>query len=170
MKTLHSAPPPKKKKEKKRNNSATMSQGAGSPSRDTHSSIFELFCRYWTYMYAAHKDIDPRLVGTRRMKMLTHTYLITSQSEECSWVDHAHLSEPLLLPPLGQDMQFWGHSPLCPPLPAKAIKLSFSTSPKTLSPKFNLVAVYRGQISATIPVQDQPEKDQETNTLPKTIT
>ena len=159
MKTLHSTPPQKKEKEKKRNNSATMSQGPGSPARDTHSSIFELFCRCWTYMYAAHKHIDPRLVGTRRLKMLTHTYLITNQSEECSWVDHALLLDPLLRP-LGQDIQFWGHSPLCPPLPGKAIKLFFSTSPKTLSPKFNLVPVYRGQIfcynSSSRPTRERP--------------
>ena len=35
---------------------------------------------------------------------------------------------------------------LCPPLPGKTIKLFFSTSLKTLSPKTNLVTGYRGQI------------------------
>ena len=43
----------------------------------------------------------------------------------------------------------WTHSfesisPLWPPLPDKAIKLLFSTSPKTLSPRFNLVSGNRG--------------------------
>ena len=31
-----------------------------------------------------------------------------------------------------------------PPLPGKAIKLSFSTSPKTLSMRFSSAPVYRG--------------------------
>ena len=30
----------------KRNNSAALGLGPGSPSRDTHNDIFELFCRY----------------------------------------------------------------------------------------------------------------------------
>ena len=30
----------------KRNNSVALGQGPGSPSRDTHNNIFELFCRY----------------------------------------------------------------------------------------------------------------------------
>ena len=38
---------------------------------------------------------------------------------------------------------FWGRSPLCPPLPGKVIKLSFSTSPQTLSPRFTSAPVYR---------------------------
>ena len=32
---------------------------------------------------------------------------------------------------------------MCYPLPGKVIKLSFSTSPKTLSPGFDLALVYR---------------------------
>ena len=38
---------------------------------------------------------------------------------------------------------FEGISPLCPPLPSRAVKLSFSTSPKTLSLKFVLAPVNR---------------------------
>ena len=38
---------------------------------------------------------------------------------------------------------FWGRRPLCPPLPGKVIKLSFSTSPKTLSPRFASPPAYR---------------------------
>ena len=34
----------------KRNNSAALGQGPGSPSRDTHNSTFELFCRYWNLL------------------------------------------------------------------------------------------------------------------------
>ena len=41
---------------------------------------------------------------------------------------------------------FEGISLLCPPLPGKAVKLFFSTSPKTLSLRFNAVLGYRGQI------------------------
>ena len=37
-----------------------------------------------------------------------------------------------------------------PPLPGKAIKLSFSTSPKTLSPSFDLPPMYReAELSAS---------------------
>ena len=43
---------------------------------------------------------------------------------------------------------FEGISPLWSPLPDKAIKLFFSTLPKTLSLRFNSVPVYRGWISA----------------------
>ena len=39
---------------------------------------------------------------------------------------------------------FKGRSPLCPPLPDKAIKLFFSTSPQTPCPRFNLASVQRG--------------------------
>ena len=39
-----------------------------------------------------------------------------------------------------------GISLLWPPLPSKAIKLFFFTSPKTLSLRFNLVSVFRGWI------------------------
>ena len=38
---------------------------------------------------------------------------------------------------------FEGISPLWPPFLGKAIKLSFSTSPKTLSLRFDLAPVYR---------------------------
>ena len=39
-----------------------------------------------------------------------------------------------------------GVSPLCPPLPGKAIKLFFSSSPKTLSARFDLALVPRGRV------------------------
>ena len=45
--------------------------------------------------------------------------------------------------PLGWDTVFEGRSPLCPPLPRKARKLFYSTSPKTLSPRFDSALVYR---------------------------
>ena len=41
-------------------------------------------------------------------------------------------------------------SPLWPPLPGKVKKLAFSTSPKTLSPRFNSAPLYReGELSAS---------------------
>ena len=39
------------------------------------------------------QNIDPRLIGTRRLVMLTPHYLITNQSEECPQADHALLFE-----------------------------------------------------------------------------
>ena len=36
-------------------------------------------------VYATHKHIDPRLVGTRRVMMLAPNYLTNNQSEECWW-------------------------------------------------------------------------------------
>jgi len=44
-------------------------------------------------LYADHKHIDPRLVGSRRWVMPTPTHLITNQAEESPWVDHALLLE-----------------------------------------------------------------------------
>ena len=81
--------------------------------------------------------------------MLTPTYLTPSQSEQCS--------HKLITPSLNHYCQtshyplqvgthnFEGISLLWPPLSSKAIKLYFSISPKTLSPRFNSVWAYRGQ-------------------------
>ena len=44
---------------------------------------------------------------------------------------------------LDWDTVFRGQSLLCPPLTDKAIKPSFSTSPKTLSLRFDLAPGYR---------------------------
>ena len=63
--------------------------------------------------------------------MLTPDYLTTNQSEEGPWADHALLLGHCKTHDSLQGWtQFWGHW-LWPPLPDKAIKLSFSTSPKT---------------------------------------
>ena len=88
--------------------------------------------------------------------MLTPNYLITNQSEKCPAADHALLLEhdqAPYYPLLGGTHSFEGTNPLWPPLPGKAIKLFFSTSPKSLSLRFNSVSGYRGQISATLPVK-----------------
>ena len=47
-------------------------------------------------------------------------------------------------------------SMLCPPLPDQAIKLSFSTSSKTLSPRFDSATVYR---EAELEASPSPNKD-----------
>ena len=41
---------------------------------------------------------------------------------------------------------FWGTSPLCPPLPDKAISLFFSISPRTLALRFNTAPVHRSPV------------------------
>ena len=97
-----------------------LEQGLGSPS--IHTSIFELFCRYGKPLQvrvgAAHKHTDSRPVRSRRLMMLTPTYLSTSPSEECPRANHT-LFEPLpwnsSLAPPHWDTWLWGHSPLCPP-------------------------------------------------------
>ena len=148
----------------KRNNSSALGQGPGSPSRDTHNDTFELFCRYWNshqvekVLYGAHKHVDPRPVGTRRLVMLASTHLTTNPSEECPRADHA-LFEPLLenssLPLQVGTHSFEGISQLWTPLPGKAIKLFFFTSPKTLSPRFNLVSGYKNWIWFHYHLQDR---------------
>ena len=51
-------------------------------------------------------------------------------------------STTFVLPQVGT-LGLEGISLLCPPLPGKAVKLSFSTSPKTLSLRFDLASVHR---------------------------
>ena len=55
---------------------------------------------------------------------------------------------------------FEGISPLGPPLPGRAIKLFFSTSPKTLPLKFNSVSGYRGQMQLQYPVKRYMPKEE----------
>ena len=81
--------------------------------------------------------------------MLTPTYLTTSQSENVHELitpslNHYYKTSHYRLQ-VGTH-SFEGISPLWPPLPGKAIKLFFSTSPKTLSLRFNSVSGYRGWI------------------------
>ena len=42
----------------KRNNSAALGQGPGSPARDTHDNIFELFCRDWNPLQVGEVNDD----------------------------------------------------------------------------------------------------------------
>ena len=78
--------------------------------------------------------------------MLTLTYLTTNPLKHVfelimPSLNHHHKTShyPLQV----RAYSFWGRSPLCPPLPGKVIKLSFSTSPQTLSPRFTSAPVYR---------------------------
>ena len=65
--------------------------------------------------------------------MLTPTYLTNKPLEECPWADYTffYYKTCHYLSQVGIH-DFEGMSLLFSPLPGKAIKLSFSTSPKTL--------------------------------------
>ena len=68
--------------------------------------------------------------------MMTPDYLTTNQSEEGPWADHALILGHCKTHDSRQGWtQFWGHW-LWPPLPDKAVMLSFSTLPKTLVSTF----------------------------------
>ena len=71
--------------------------------------------------------------------MLIPTNLTTNPSEEWPLADHAlfHYKTCHYLPQIGTH-GFKGISLLCLPLPGIATKLSFSTLPKSLSPRFYL--------------------------------
>ena len=100
-----------------------------------------------------HKNIDPRLESEGWWCWLPITSWPTSEKNvhelttPCS-LNHYYKSSHY--PLQGRTHRLKGISPLCPPLPGKAIKLFFSASPKTLSLRFNPAPVYRGWISATI--------------------
>ena len=133
-------------REKQLKNGAALGQGPGSLSRGMHNNILELFVRYW----------NPHQAQKVNCMLLTSTYAPDQpEPEGWCWL-------PLTSPPANQKnvhkliMPFWNitvklHSfedvsPLWPSLPGKAKKLFFSTSPKTLSPRFSLVLGCRDQI------------------------
>ena len=152
----------------KRNNSAALGQVPGSPSKDTHNNIFELFCRYW----------NPRRVGEVDCVLPTSRETPDGLEPEGWWCRLPLTSPPanqknvheLITPPLshyyetshyplqGGTRSSEGISLLWPPLPGKAIKLFFSTLPKTLSRRFNLVSGYRGRIRLQL-VMSELEQD-----------
>ena len=92
----------------------------------------------------AHKDVDPNQVDLK-----------VDNADSC-WPHHqpirrvsrgwSHLLWTISIK-LVTIFPKWGHlkgmSPLCHPLPVNAIKLSFSTSPKTLSLRFDSARVHR---------------------------
>ena len=135
-----------------------------SASVDIHNVIFKLLQVLKAHQmgevkgqwrHAADKHVDPRLTGTIGLMMLSPICLNTKQSKECPWADHSlfgniltHYSKTSHYPFQVRTHSFEDISPLYPtPLftfPGKAIKLFFSTSPKTLSLRFDSVSGYRG--------------------------
>ena len=78
---------------------------------------------------------------------------LTARQSEGPRADHALLLEHHTAPHypfLGGTHSLKGIRLLWPPWPGTVIKLFCSTSPKTLSPRFNSSWVYRGQISAAV--------------------
>ena len=62
-------------------------------------------------LYAAHKNIDPSLVGTRRLMTLTLNYLTTHSSRKCPGADHALLLKHCKTPHYTLQGGTGGHSP-----------------------------------------------------------
>ena len=132
----------------KRNSSAVLGQGPDSSSMQTTISLncfadTETPSRWDSVPgYAAHKQIDLRLVGTWKLKTLI-PLSIPPTNQKCI--------HKLIMPSLNHKISHYSlkegiHSfesinLLYPPLPGKVIKLSFSTSAKALS--LNLALVYR---------------------------
>ena len=120
-----------------------------------HNSTFELLCRYCNpfqlgevndWWYTAHKHADPRPTGP---EVWWYWPLLALPP------NHQKNIYVLIMPPLNdyyktshylpqvETYGFEGISPLCSPLPGKAIKLPFSTSPKTLYQRLNWASVQR---------------------------
>ena len=144
------------REEQSGNNSAALGQSPGSPSRDTRNNIIELFCRYWNphqvrevnCMLPTSTETPDRLEGKGWWCWLPLTSPPTNQKNvhELTMPSLNHYYKtPHYTLQVGTH-SFEGISPLWPPLPGKAIKLFFSTSPKTLSLRNNSVSGYRGQI------------------------
>ena len=105
---------------------------------------------------AAKKPPEARLKGPEKLikirrselrlrewRPCTHPNLSCQQS--CPWTIAIKL---LIKSSLVGTHSFEGRSPLCPPLPDKAINLLFSTLPKILSQRFNSAPVYRGFVTS----------------------
>ena len=91
---------------------------------------------------AAHRPVDPTLVGARRLMTLAPDDLATHQSEECPRADHALLLKHYKTPhyPLQGGHSPWGTSRLCP-LSAWPFKLVL-LFPPTLSRGYYLAFVH----------------------------
>ena len=119
---------------------------------------FELFCRYWnpqpggrSYLYAAHRHVDPRPIGTRRLMMLTPDYLPTNQSEKCPRADHSLLLEHYKTHYRlqGGTHSSEGNSLLWSPLPESNKAVLFYFTQNSVS-AFLVASVNRGRVSATL--------------------
>ena len=90
--------------------------------KDTHKDLTHIPKLFLTGNRPLHQmktadlqNIDPRLIGTRRLMMLTPHYLITNRSEECPQADHALLFEYYKIshsPIQGRSHSLEGISPL----------------------------------------------------------
>ena len=127
---------------------AALGQGPVSPSIHTTVSLSyftntEIPSRWEKLMVSCPQACRPRPVGLEGWCWLPLTSLLTHQ-KKCPETDHAliYYKTSPYVSKVGTD-GFEGISPLCPPLPGKAIKLSFSTSPRTLSLRFDLALLYR---------------------------
>lgn len=123
-------------------------QGSGPRSRHTQNNNFELFFKQrnpsrWERQ-AAQRHIDPDS-WNQRLKVTTLTDLTTNQLEECPRADQTLFLEHYKT---HQSLQVGTHSfdgsgPLCL---ARRRSYSFLLHSKLLSPRFNSVLGYRGQI------------------------
>ena len=108
----------------------------------------QLFGRYWN-PYQVEKvncvlHLDSRPVRTRRLMMLTPSYLTTNQSEERPRADHVLLLAHRKTPQYSlqrPDTPPWGMSLLRCPLPQQSNK-AVSASPKPLFLRFNPAPLY----------------------------
>ena len=151
------------REEQSRNSSAALGHySRGSPSRGTHNNIFELFYRtkpptnegvnylmkHSSFQREGHSLITMR---TREGHQTTWSQIKGMQALHTPWsLSQLHpwtmAIKPLTKSPQVGTHSFWGTSPPCPHLPDKTMKLFFSTSPKTLSPRFSSAPVCRGRI------------------------
>ena len=88
-------------------------------------------------------------MGEKQMVDDADSQATTNQSEECLWANHILFSVKLLTAHIEYRHSFEGMKLLCPHSPGKAIKLIFSTSLKTLSPRTNSVSGYRPRFGFT---------------------
>ena len=92
---------------------------------------------------AAEKPPEARLKGPEKLLKVRETtwdpahMLVLSETPINSWLTVVKPSSSLEW----RHMAFWGRSPVCPPLPGKAIKQFFPPSWKTSSPGFDSAPV-----------------------------
>ena len=122
-----------------------------SEARSQHYTAKVLKCDWIESSWLPHfLALEPWAISY--LTALTPTFLITRPSEECHELIMPFLTIiiQLLTTPSRSGHSFESISPLWPPLPGQAIKLFFSTLPKTLSRKFNLMSVLQRPYLASI--------------------
>ena len=140
----------------RRTNSAALGQGPGSPSRDTQTISLSCFAdtesptRWEKLTVCCPQARRPQTGWNQKVddadSHLPHHQPIRRMSTSWSRPLWTIIIKFVTTPSRLEHTVFEGISPLWPPLPGEAIMLFFSTSPKTLSPRFNSVLGYRGQI------------------------